>query len=290
MVFQLTPEQEQVMEETRRVGSVAEFEALRLAARPEMEKVFQKIEVQTYRQPIDDTLVTLRQAYLRVVENRPALAVVNYQDTDRIFLRDAIRMLATLQYWFAEGIREGTWRPRPVRAVVEASRPWRKKLRYMGKAAFTYDPEIGKQFADVNRSGGIDEEKKDLAALLSLIEQHQEALEAVGLTPAFITEGKVLLKEAEGHDLLKALGLTGQEDAFALRNRVLTYAVVLGCKAVNFGALALLEDPEKLPHFQMLSFTNALRRITNPKPKEEEKPKEEKEESPQAPSPEEGQK
>jgi hypothetical protein len=153
--------------------------------------------------------------------------------------------------------------------VIEASRPSRELLRLIGRVSFPYDPDLAAAFADVNTTRTLEEERQDLRDLLKLIEAHRTSL--VGLPPQLETELKALLEEAEGHGLLKALGLADQKEGGALRNLLLTYAVVLGRKAIDAGKLAFFSDPELRQRFQAFSLANALRNIQEPGRAEAEK-------------------
>jgi hypothetical protein len=145
--------------------------------------------------------------------------------------------------------------------VIAASRPWRGRLKAYGAQAFVFEPAIADQFADVNTSGTLDEEKADLAMLTGLVEQHKTRLMAVGMKPDLVIQGKVLLDEANGHGLLGILGIRSQEEAIGLRNRILTYATLLAREARAAGINGCFDDAPTMEKFEAASFRNALRRI-----------------------------
>jgi hypothetical protein len=81
------------------------------------------------------------------------------------------------------------------------------------------------------------------------------------MTEEFLKQGEALLREAEGRDLLGVLGLRNEQDGYNLRNRILTYAVLLGRQARAAGVNACYEDPEAKRRFEAASFRHALRRL-----------------------------
>ena len=257
--MELTPEQQAVLNETREAESPAVFNTLLDAARPEMDRIVR--EVLGPEQAISTTITEVRDLYLSVSRHKTQLDAVNYGPPRRTFFRDGIRLLVTANLWFGEGARTGAFRVRPIDQVVEASRPWRARLKAYGAQAFVFQPEIADLFGDVNTTGTLEEEQEDMRALIDHVKQHQGELAAVGMPPAFVTEGKSLLDEANGRDLVGVLGLRNREEALYLRNRILTYATLLGREARAAGINACYQDPEARRRFETASFRDALRRL-----------------------------
>jgi len=187
--------------------------------------------------------------------------MVNYGPERSALLRDSIRLLATADLWFGEGTRSGVFRVRPVEEVVSASRPWRARIKAYGAQAFVFEPDIAEQFADVNSTGTLEEEKRDLKALSDLVVQHEVRLSQVGMRSETVAQGRALLDEASGRDLLGVLGLRNREEAIALRNRIVTYATLLGGEARAAGINGCFYDAEAKRRFEAASFRNALRRL-----------------------------
>lgn len=263
MPVELSAEREAVLRETRRIEDAGEFRGLLEAVTPEMARVIR--EVFAPNQPLDVTLTELRDVVLTVNAYRTPLASVGYDAARRGLLCNAIRLLDTAQLWLGEKTRSGDFRPRVVKEVVEASRPWRERLAAIGGHAFIFEPDVARQFADVNSTGTIEEERKDLADLNGLVAQHRERLEPYGLTPELVGQGLALLEEAEGRDLLGILGLRSYDEALALRDRILTFAILLGREARAAGVNACFFDPEAKGRFEATSFRNALRRLRAPR-------------------------
>jgi len=259
MPIELSPEQQAVLAETAPHPDAAAFQLCLAAAKAEMDKIVR--EPMEPSQPVDTTLTELRDLYLAVKAHAVRLDGVNYGADRRALLRDGIRLAATADLWFSENRRTGAFRTRTIEEVVQASRPWRDRLRAYGEQAFVFEPDIAEQFADVNSTGTLDEEKGDLRALDDLVEQHEARLVAVGMPASFAAEGRALLQEAEGRDLIGILGLRSQADAITLRNRAVTYATLLGREARAAGVNACYGDPEARRRFEAASFRNALRKL-----------------------------
>jgi hypothetical protein len=259
MTIELTPEQQKVLKETAPAADPVEFQSLLAAARAEMDRIVR--EVMEPHQGIDVTLIELRDLYLTVNQEQKRLAATTYDDTRRTFLRDGIRLAATASMWFTEGARTGNFRARTVEEVIDASRPWRARLKAYGEQAFVFEPDIAEQFADVNSTGTIAEEKDDLQKLNDAVSQYQPRLAAVGMPPEFVLQGQALLAEAQGHGLLGILGVRSQEEAITLRNRIFTYATLLGREARAAGINACFDDPEARRRFEATSFRDAVRRL-----------------------------
>lgn len=259
MTIELSQEQHETLKQTSRVETPAEFQTLLAEAKARMDEVVK--EVQEPSQAVGVTLTELRDLALSVHKHQVALEAKNYTGAKRAAFRDAIRLADTAQAWFGEGARTGVFRTRTVAEVVEASRPWRSRLKAFGGHAFVFDQERAEQFADVNTSGTLDEEVADLAALSKLVDQYQSQLEAVGMTAAFAQEGKTLYEEANGRDLIGILGLRSREEAILLRNRILTYATLLGREARAAGVNACFDDATARRRFEAASFKDAMRRL-----------------------------
>jgi hypothetical protein len=259
MGIELSEAQLAVLRETRAVETPAEFQELLQSARPQIHRVVR--EVMEPSQPVPTTLTELRDLYLTVIQHKEALDRVTYVSEKRDLLRAAIRLLDTGNLWFGEGNRTGAYRTRPVDEVLKASKPWRARIKAFAAQAFAFEDDVAEQFADVNTSGTLAEETSDLAMLLRLSRQHEARLTPLGMTPAFLREGEVLLEEASGRDLLGILGLRSREDALTLRNTIVTYATLLGREARAAGINACWDDPEAKRRFDSASFRNALRRL-----------------------------
>ncbi|MBI4817448.1 MAG: hypothetical protein HY791_14400 [Deltaproteobacteria bacterium] len=259
MVFELTDETRAMLEETKRVDTPAEFQALMSDATPEMDRVV--TEVLAPSQPVSETLTELQDLYVAVRTYSTDLAAKNY-GADRVErFKNAIRLGQTAVTWFAEGAKAGSFRNRTIEETVAASRQWRGRLSAIGGAAFWAQPSLAELFSDVNSSQTLDEEKADLEMLTGLVKKHRAALEPYGLTAEFVLEGEKLRDEASGRDVLAVLGLRSEAEARDLRNRVLTYAVWLGHEARMAGINACYEDAPKRRRFEAASFRNALRRL-----------------------------
>lgn len=259
MSIELSPAQTSVLHDTREAADPAEFQVLLDQARPEMDRVVR--EVMEPAQGISTTITELRDLYLSVTMHEAPLAAVGYGAPRRALFRDAIRLVATADLWLSEGARTGAYRVRSVEEVVQASRPWRARLKAYGAQAFVFEPDVADQFADVNSTGTLDEEKRDLRTLNDLVKQHGDKLAEVGMAPAFASEGRTLLDESSGRDLLGVLGLRGQEEAISLRNRIVTYATLLAQEARAAGINGCFDDAEARRRFEASSFRSALRRL-----------------------------
>jgi hypothetical protein len=259
MAIELSPAQLNVLQETREASDPAQFQTLLDQARPEMDRIVR--EVMESGQAISTTITELRDLYLTVNAYEPQLAAVNYGVARRTLFRDAIRLVTTADLWLGEGARAGAYRVRSVEEVVQASRPWRARLKAMGAQAFVFEPDIAQQFADVNSTGTLDEEKRDLKMLNDLVKQHEARLAAVGMKPAIVSEGRALLDETSGRDLLGVLGLRNQEEAIFLRNRIVTYATLLAAEARAAGINGCFDDADARRRFEAASFRSALRRL-----------------------------
>jgi len=259
MGIELSPEQHEVLKQTARVETPAELQALLAAAKPRMDSLVR--EVQEPNQPIPTTLTELRDLALTIHHHAGSLDGKNYLQAQRTAFFNAIRLVDTAHSWFGEGVRTGAFRTRSVEEAVQASRPWRARLEAYADHAFFADTTLTDQFGDVNSSGTLQEEVDDLGTLNDLVARYRDELEAVGLTEAFAQEGKTLHDEANGRDLTGILGLRNRAEATALRNRVLTYAVLLGREARAAGVNACWNDPEARRRFEAASFRDALRRL-----------------------------
>ena len=259
MPIELSPIQQAVLKETAPAPDPAAFQALLEAAQPEMDRIVR--EIMEPSQSVDTTVTELRDLYLAVTEHQAPLAAVSYGPERRALFRDGIRLAATADLWFSEGKRTGAFRARSVEETIQASRPWRARLKAWGDQAFVFEPDIADQLGDVNSTGTLDEERTDLQTLIALVEQHEEALKVVGMPASFVLEGKALLAEASGRDLLGILGMRNQEEAALLRNRIVTYATLLGREARAAGVNAFFGDAEIRRRFEAASFRNALRRL-----------------------------
>lgn len=259
MPIELSKEQHDILKQTARVQTPAEFQTLLTAAKPRMDQIVK--EVQEANQPVPTTLTELRDLMLAIHAHQPALAAKKYDETKRAALRDAIRLLDTANAWFGEGVRTGAFRTRRIEDVLAASRPWRSRLKAFGEHAFSFDPDVAEQFADTNTSGTLQEEIDDLAMLNTLVEQHRDELTEVGLTEALVQQGKTLLEEANGRDIAGIVGLRNQAEATVLRNRILTYAVNLGREARAAGVNACFDQDDARRRFEAASFRDALRKL-----------------------------
>ncbi|MEZ4297822.1 MAG: hypothetical protein R3B70_22895 [Polyangiaceae bacterium] len=259
MGIELTKEQHEVLKQTARVETPAEFQALLATAKPRMDKIVQ--QVQEPAQGVAATLTEARDLALTVHQYAAQLDGKAYLQANRAAFFDAIRLLDTAQTWFGEGVRTGAFRTRSVDEVVQASRPWRARIAAIGAHAFAFDEELAEQFADVNSSGTLEEEIDDLFTLNNLVDQHKDELMAVGLTEKQIQEGTTLYAEANGRDLAGILGLRNRSEAVLLRNRILTYATLLAREARAAGVNACYDDPEARRRFEAASFRQALRKL-----------------------------
>jgi hypothetical protein len=258
MTIELSEAQRQVLQETRAVDEPSDFQKLLNDATPEMNRIVR--EVMESAQPITVALTEMRDLYLSVNAYEESLKKT-YDATRKKYFRDAIRLLDTANTWFGEGQRAGQFRVRPVDEVVQASRPWRERIRAIGEDAYVFERDIAEHFGDVNSSGTLSEEVDDLRTLNKLVLQLEPRLREKGLTDELILKGKALQEEAEGRDLLGVLGLRNKEEAAVLRSRILTYAVWLGREARAAGVNACYDDPEARRRFEAASFRNALRRL-----------------------------
>lgn len=264
MAIELSPEQQAALYETRVFEDPAGFETARAAAQPAMDVIVK--EVMEPNQGADATLLELRDLYLLTKRHAAQLDTVKYTDQKRAAFAAAIRLVATADAWFGEGKRTGAYRTRTLEEVLQASRPWRARLKAWGEHAFALEPDVADQFADVNSSGTIQEEQEDLRMLSDLVRQHEARLGEVGMTPAFVAQGKALLDEASGHGLLGIIGLRNKEEAITLRNRIFTYGLALAREARAAGVNACFDDPEARRRFEAASFRNALRKLRRRRP------------------------
>lgn len=259
MTIEISKEQREVLRLTAPVETPAEFQALLAAAKQRMDAIVK--EVQEPNQAVQTTVTELRDLALTVMLNAGALEKVSHGKEKQKSFLDAIRLLVTAQVWFGEGVRTGAYRVRPVAEVVSASRPWRARLKALGQHAFVFDEAIADQFADVNSTNTLEEEVADLAALNKLIEQHGEALTAVGMTTQLVQEGKALYEEADGRDLGGIVGVRNRQEATQLRNRILTFATLLGRESRAAGVNGCHDDETARTRFEAASFRNALRSL-----------------------------
>ncbi len=220
-------------------------------------------EVQEPNQPVATTLTEVRDLLLIVRHHEDELDKVKYDAGKRHGFLQAIQLAASAQKWFGDGQKEGAFRPRPVAEVIEASRPWRARLKALGGHAFVFDDSLSAQFADVNSTGTIDEEIEDLRVLNDLVGQHAEALKEVGMTEALVQEGKTLHDEASGRDLAGIVGVRNGAEATALRNRILTFVTLLAREARAAGINACHDDELARSRFEAASFRTAMRAIRN---------------------------
>jgi hypothetical protein len=258
----------QALQDTARIEVPEDFNKILAGEQAEISRVVR--EVLEPNQPVDTTLTELRDVYLSALFFETALSQANYEKSRRTSLQSALRLLEASEYWLKEENRTGTYRVRPVAEVVAASRPWRARISAIGEHAFVFDESLAEQFADVNSTGTLDEEKKDLANLNSLIAQHKEILKKYKLTDELINEGLQLSNEAKGRDFFAILGLRDQEEAISLRNKLLTYAVLLGKEARAAGINACFDYEEARRRFEVKTFRNALRRLRPRRQREEQ--------------------
>jgi hypothetical protein len=247
-----------LQDETSQAQRPAEFQSLLRAASPEIDRIVR--EVFEPQQAVSVTLTELRDLYSATDAHRGALSARQYNATRRNALRDAIRLVDTAQQWFAEE-KAPHMEPRSVEAVLQASRPWRAKLKAIGEHAFVFEPEIASQFADTNTTGTLEEEQSDLETLNALTRQHKERLMQYGLSEELVAQGQQLLLEANGRDIFGLLGLRNREDALYLRNRLLTYATLLGKEARAAGMNTFHEDEDRRKRFEQNSLSQALRKL-----------------------------
>ena len=259
MAIELSPKQAAALARIAPIQDPAEFQNVHDSAKPEMARIV--TEVMEANQRFEITRLECADLYLLIDYHEADLATVGYGPARYELFRNAIRLSATADAWLSDGKRTGAYRTRTVEQVIQASRPWRARLKAYGEQAFAFQPDIADQFADVNTSGTLDEEKDDLTTLTRLVEQHAPRLQEVGMKPEFVTQGKALLDEANGHGLLGILGLRSQQEAFALRDKIFTYVTLLAREARAAGINACFDDPEAKARFEAATFRNALRRI-----------------------------
>jgi hypothetical protein len=259
MTISIEENAQAVLQETKRFDTPEQFGAALDQESSEMD--LRVHEPMVASQGIDATVVELRDAYSLVREHATPLAKVKYGPERQARLCVAIRLLDTAHAWFGEGKRQGAYRPRTIEQTVQASRPWRARVNAIAQHALVFDPELAERFADVNSTGTLEEEKSDLLDLNGLVKQHKARLAEHGLTDELVAQGKTLQAEAEGRDLLGILGLRTQDDALALRDKILSYAVLLGREARAAGVNAFFEDEAVRSKFEASSFRNALRRL-----------------------------
>ena len=264
MTIELSPQQQQTLQETRRCGTTQEFQELFATAKPEMNRIFLEAETgaQQPNQAIDVTLAELREVYLLTTEYALELKAA-YPAERRALLRDAIRLVETAHSWFQENSRTGAYRSRSIEQIIQASRPWRDRLSKIGKAAFVFKPKIAALFEDVNSSNTLDEEKDDLKVLLGYLKnpEYRLKLESKGLSQTHLDQGEQLLQEAEGRDLLAVLGIKSGQEAIELRNSLLTYSIFLGQEARAEAINAFSNEPLASNRFEAKNFRNAIRRV-----------------------------
>lgn len=259
MPIALSDDQQAALKAIAPAQDPAEFNTLFGAAKPEMDKIV--TEVMEANQAIETTLLECSDLYLLVHQHPTQLDAVNYGPERRARFRDAIRLASTANLWLTESKRSGAYRGRTIEQVLKNSRPWRARLKAYGEQAFAFEPSIADQLADVNSTGTLDEEKADLLMLTGLVEQHSAALQEVGMKPEFVTQGRALLDEANGHGLLGILGIRSQNEAIVTRDRIFTYVTMLARHARAAGINACFDEPESRTKFEAASFRNALRRI-----------------------------
>lgn len=259
MAAELSTEQRAILDRTSQLDDPADFQALLAGAKARMDAVVK--EVFEPDQMVSTTLTELRDVALAVRQYEAQLDKVKYGADKRNALLDSIRLAATAQVWFGDGIRDGAFRPRAQADVLAASRPWRARLKAFGDQAFVFQPEIAEQLGDVNSSGTLDEEIADLDMLNKLVDQHHDALTAVGMTEKFVQQGKTLYEEATGRDLAAIVGVRNRNEAILLRNRILTFATMLGREARAAGVNACFDDDTARRRFEAASFRSALRSL-----------------------------
>jgi hypothetical protein len=259
MPIELSKEHRLVLEQTGAATTPEEFEKLHQAALTHIRHIVR--EVMGPGQPVTTTLVELRDLYLLVHTHSDELDKVRYGAEKRGRFRDSIRLLDTAHLWFGEGARDGVYKVPSVETVVNNSRPWRARLKAFADQAFAYEPEIAAVFSDINSTGTLDEEVLDLRTLVREATNEKECLSEVGMPDEFLLKGQMLLREAEGRDLLGVLGLRNKDEAMFLRNTILTYAIRLGHEARAAGINAYYEHPEERRRFEAVSFRDALRRM-----------------------------
>jgi len=257
MSLELSKEQLAILQETSAVETPAEFQALLAEAKPRMDKIVK--QVQEPNQPVNITLTELRDLALSLEQHASELDKMGYDPSRRTLFKNAIRLLATGQVWFGDGVRTGAYRTLSVEEVVEASRPWRRRLKAYGDHAFAFDPEIAEQLGDVNTTGTLDEEISDLGTLNKLVAQHRPELSAVGVSEEFVQQGISLHEQANGRDLAGIIGVRNKTEATDLRNRILTYATLLAGEARGAGVNACYDDDKARTRFEAASFRNAMR-------------------------------
>ncbi|AKT37188.1 hypothetical protein [Chondromyces crocatus] len=265
MAIELTAAQHAVLEETRAIDTPEAFAALLQHAQPELGALVD--EVMGPDQPVDATLIALRQLYRLLSQHADALTAVNYGATARESFRDAIRLVDTAQLWFLEGTRARNHRPLTVKEVVAASRPFRARLRAYAAQAFAYEPATRAVLSSKNRSGTIDEELSALRRLVGAAREHQARLVAVGATEAWIEEGEALLTQAGQRNLLGIVGIRRQDEAHHLRDALLTYAVLRGRHARAAGVNACFDQPALRRSFEEVSLRECLRRTRTRRPR-----------------------
>jgi len=248
-----------VLAETRRYDTPEEFNVAYKDQSPEMSRTVRELMEPNEAHSV--TITGLRDVVAAAREYSLGLQKVGYDATRFAALCTSVRLLDTAETWFGEGKRDGSFKTRTVEEVVNASRPWRARLAAIAQHAFVFEPEIAEQFADVNSTGTLDEERRDLPLLNGLVAQHDERLRQFGLTDQLIAEGKRLEAEAQGRDLLGVLGLHNYQDAALMRNRILTHAVMLGREARAAGVNAFWNDETIRRRFEASSFRNAIRRL-----------------------------
>lgn len=259
MVLELTKEEEEVLERTHTFNKVEEFQAALERNAQEMSQII--IEVFAPNKPVRDTLKELRRLALLVWQYRQQLVRVRYDDERVALFFDAIRLLDTANTWFAEKIGTGAFSPKTIAEILGESIPWREELRAYANYAFVFDRQKALMFADVNTSKKLEEEEDDLLTLNGLIDQHREMLIKAGMPPEFELEGKRLYLQAKGHDLLGILGIESQNAALELRNKLLTYAILLSKEARAAGSLVFIKNDDVRSKFAAATFQRALRRL-----------------------------
>jgi hypothetical protein len=163
---------------------------------------------------------------------------------------------------------------------VGASLGWRERLRKSAAVVFFREPKRLAVYQDHNESGTIEEELSDLRTLVGAAEGDLARLSKVGFGDGELGDGRRLLAQADGRDVLAVLGIQNQADLKAKRDKLLTFAVELGRYARACAALAFITDPETARRLQKVSFRNALRRIRPLRPQPKDEP-----EAPETPEP-----
>ncbi|MEO1272077.1 MAG: hypothetical protein AAFX99_28620 [Myxococcota bacterium] len=259
MALELSAEEKAVLGELDAVESIEELQALRLR----LEEVLKSrvSEVMEPAEGLQRIQTEIKDLYLLLYKHREALSAGGYPEQERLLLRDSFAAFQTIQGIFDKRRTMGEFKTRRVEEVVEASKPWREKLRRKAEFAFFFNASRRAAYADHNATGTLEEEIEDLRALTTAVEQDREELVRVGLTEEEIAHGQQLLTEALGRDVLAVVGIRNQAAAKLERDRLLTLTIILARYGRAAGTSAFTDAPEHLALFQRVSFRNALRRI-----------------------------